>query len=36
MTILLAALIAAVCLPVAFYVLAVAGSRDSVRYYYGG
>lgn len=35
MTVLLAAVIVAVCLPVAFYVLAVVGSRESVRYHYG-
>ena len=35
MTLLLAAVITAVCLPLAFYVVAVLGSRDAVRYYYG-
>lgn len=35
MTIALATLVVAVCLPLAFYALAVIGSRSSVRYYYG-
>ena len=34
-TLLLAAVITAVCLPLAFYAVAVVGSRDAVRYYYG-
>ena len=33
--ILLFAVVVAVLVPVAYYVLAVAGSRTAVRYYYG-